>query len=221
MSTSKLIRWGGMALIVAGVLFFVMDVLGELVLWGFGTEVPLSQAAASPVYIYLSLPYFFGAVLLLLGVISLYAHQVEHAGVFGLVAFVLAITGIVMVIGSMFIFTFIPPILVDLAPAFLDSEEGPSGLLSIVFMVSFTLLPLGIVLMSISSLISRAIPRTLAIIAVVATLVGFGLQWVAGDGELFLVASFIGSAAMVALGLGLWRPAALSSTMQSAPARAK
>jgi len=38
MSRSTLIRWGGMGLIVAGLLLFVLDVVNEFVIWGFGPD---------------------------------------------------------------------------------------------------------------------------------------------------------------------------------------
>jgi len=214
MSTSTLIRWGGMALIVAGILGFGTDLVSSVAIWGFGPEpaVSFGEAAALPVYVVLSSIYLIVTVLALLGIIGLYARQAESAGVFGLVAFVVAVLGIVLIAGTAFTFTFVPPALVDVAPAFIDAEETGT-ILDAAFGVSGILVSLGLVLIAISSLISQAVPRILAIIAVVGFVVGFALQLVSEFGIVYLVSSAVTSIALASLGFGLWsQPTTMSAT---------
>jgi len=72
--------------------------------------------------------------------------------------------------------------------------------------VPLTLLPLGALLLTVTSLINRAVTRTLAIIALVGIVLGFVLQMALGESDLFLVASALTAGTLAALGLGLWQP---------------
>ena len=84
MTSSNLIRWGGLAAVVAGVLFVIINVITLLVL-GFGQD-PfelLIRSVISPV----------GGALLLLGLFGLYARQAEATDVIGLIGFLFAFFG--------------------------------------------------------------------------------------------------------------------------------
>ncbi len=86
MTSSNLIRWGGLAAVIAGALFVVINVITLLVL-GFGQE-PfelLIRSVISPV----------GGALLLLGLFGLYARQAEATDVIGLIGFLFAFFGTV------------------------------------------------------------------------------------------------------------------------------
>ncbi len=103
MSSSNLIRWGGMAAMVAGVLFIAVDLVVLSVL-GFGQSfgeslVPsglLFQSAAAPL----------AGALLLLGLVGLYARQSEATrqsgatDVIGLVGFLFALFGTVLALAG-------------------------------------------------------------------------------------------------------------------------
>ena len=83
---SDLIRWGGLAAILGAVLFVLSDLLGSLIL----DYENFSQTASSATYIFFSLLFLLGAVLLLGGLVGLYAHQSESAGPLGFAGFVVA-----------------------------------------------------------------------------------------------------------------------------------
>ena len=93
MASSTLIRWGGMAAVVAGVMLVVLDLLSLLV-FGFGQRVgegfvPLGlliRSTIAPV----------AGALLLLGLIGLYARQSEATGVPGLISFLVTFVGTVL-----------------------------------------------------------------------------------------------------------------------------
>ena len=77
MSSSDLIRWAGLAAILAGVLLVVGSLLDLAI--GFGDE-PFSEVATTGTH---ALQYWIrliGAVLLLMGLVGLYARQSEAAG---------------------------------------------------------------------------------------------------------------------------------------------
>src|ERR687893_255787 len=88
--SSTLIRWGGMAAVVAGVMLVVLDLLSLLV-FGFGQRVgegfvPLGlliRSTIAPV----------AGALLLLGLVGLYARQSEATGVPGLISFLVTFAG--------------------------------------------------------------------------------------------------------------------------------
>jgi len=212
MSKSTLVRWSGIALIVAGLLVFVTDLVSAAVIWGFGPEpaIPFSEAVALPSYVVLTSVYLVISVLAMLGIIGLYAHQADNAGVFGLIAFVVFVLGIMLSTGATFTATFVPPVLADVAPAVLDAEETGT-ILDAAFGVSYILFPLGLVLVTISTLINQAVPRVFAIIALVGFVVGFALQMVSEFGIVFLVSSALTAGAVASLGFGLWNQSPTTS----------
>jgi hypothetical protein len=82
MSSSHLIRWSGLALIVGGVLLIVTDFL-ELLVVGYD----LVETATTGTYAVVTVLTLLGTVLLLVGLVGLYVCQSEAAGLLGLVAF--------------------------------------------------------------------------------------------------------------------------------------
>jgi hypothetical protein len=85
-SSSNLIRWGGMAAVVAGVLsIFVNPVVVTALGFGqsFGGSLLVFRSIAAPL----------SGVLLLLGLVGLYARQAEATGIPGLASFLVAFFG--------------------------------------------------------------------------------------------------------------------------------
>jgi hypothetical protein len=69
-STPNLIQWSGLASVAAGVLLVVSDLL-ELPVLGYG----LGEAATSGTYALVNVMVLIGTVLLLVGLVGLYAGQ--------------------------------------------------------------------------------------------------------------------------------------------------
>ncbi len=91
MSSSNLIRWGGLAAMVAGVLFIIVNLI-TLIILGFSPEDVTSfnllvRSAIAPT----------GGALLLWGLVGLYFRRSEATGILGLVGFLFAFFGTVLV----------------------------------------------------------------------------------------------------------------------------
>jgi len=167
MSSSNLIRWSGLAALVGSVLLVVLDV-AEFVLIGGQPE---SVAAATSALTIVRVSYIMAIALITLGLVGLYARQAEQAGSLGLIAFLVAFIGTLMVAGAQWSAAFIGPWLAEVAPELLDSE--PSGVLIAGFMLSFALLALGWLLFGLASLRARVLPRGAAVLLMVGAALFF------------------------------------------------
>src|ERR671938_427005 len=83
MSAATLIRWGGLAAVVAAALRMALDVLTFL------SDVSSRGVAPAAVTV-------VELVLLSIGLVALYAHQSEATGILGLVGFLMAYVGTVV-----------------------------------------------------------------------------------------------------------------------------
>ena len=91
MMASSLIRWGGLAALVAGVLFVIVNLLTLLVFFqgsgaGFTSFGSLLRSTIAPI----------AGALLLLGLVGLYVYQSEATGIPGLISFLAAFLGTVL-----------------------------------------------------------------------------------------------------------------------------
>lgn len=91
MESSNLIRWGGLAAMIAGALFVVINLITVLILgFGQGQLELLVRAVISPV----------AGALLLLGLVGLYARQSGVIDTVGLIGFLLAFVGTVLALAG-------------------------------------------------------------------------------------------------------------------------
>jgi len=116
-TTSNLIRFSGLALVPAGLVFAGIQPIHP------PDVVDSVTTTAWAVITYLK---FAMCVLFVIGITGLYARQVEKVGVFGLVAFL--VLGLSWTLLSGFVFTeaFVLPLLATTAPAFVDGALGIS-----------------------------------------------------------------------------------------------
>ena len=162
MSTSNLIRWAGLAAILAGVLLVVADLLNLAI--GFEDE-PLRETATTGIYALQSLANLLAAVLLLIGLVGLYTRQSEAAGPLGLAGFLVAFLGTALVTGLLWASLFIVPALAVEAPAFLD-EGPPPG-----FFLSLITFGVGWLLFGIGTLLARVYPRIPVILLMIGAVI--------------------------------------------------
>jgi hypothetical protein len=98
MSSSSLIRWGGLAAMVAGVLFIIVDLISLFV---FGFSQRFTEAIiSSGLLLFRSAVTPLAGALVLLGLVGLYARQSEAIGIPGLASFLIAFVGTVLAQGS-------------------------------------------------------------------------------------------------------------------------
>jgi hypothetical protein len=148
MLTTNLIRWSGLASLFAGVLYALAAFLHPV-----GEDL---AAYASPKWVPAHQVYWVSAMLMLFGLVGLYARQVEKTGWLGLVGFVLAFIGTVLV-DSIFVMASTVIHLVALqAPALFDQAAAPPTFGVLVVVLGFSL---GYILFGIATMRADVLPR--------------------------------------------------------------
>jgi hypothetical protein len=145
---------------VGGVLLIISDFL-ELLLVGY----ELGEAATTRTYAIVTGLTLLGTVLLLVGLIGLYVGQLETAGLFGLVSFLVTFLGNVLVAGAVWEATFVVPWLAWEAPDLLD--VGPTGWLALGFISSYTLAGLGAILFGMATIRAGVFPTVPAVLLII------------------------------------------------------
>ena len=117
MSSSSLVRLGGLAAVIAAVLLLTVGIIDAYHIDAYQSAelnrefLTTGTHAIESVLLLIAL-----GVLLPLGLVGLYARQSETAGLLGLVGFVVAFAGTVLVSGFVWVDTFVAPELATSAP---------------------------------------------------------------------------------------------------------
>lgn len=170
MSSAALTRWGGLAALAGGALVGITGLLGLVALdyENFG------ETARTGAYAFTSLLYLLGVILVLGGLVGLYAGQSEAAGALGLLGFLVAFLGTALVVGAAWFEAFAARTLALAVPRFF--EEDPGGWLGWGLGLAYVLAALGWLLLGVATLRARVYPRVAAILLVVgAVLLGVPL----------------------------------------------
>lgn len=162
MPSSSLVRWGGLAALVSGVVSVIGDLLRLFV------DVESAESATTVTYTLVFLMYLLGAALLLLGLVGLYVSQSEEAGVLGLVGFLGAFLGTVLLAGTLWFELFITPALAVEDAGLAEAELGLAG-----FILAFLLVVLGWLLFAVATLRARVYPRWPAVLLIVGVVISF------------------------------------------------
>ena len=170
-TASSLIRWTGLAAMVAGIIFAGIqpihppDVLSSVTTGAWAIITPLKTAMC---------------LLFLLGIAGLYARQVEEAGWLGLAGFLLFSLSWALNLAFIFAEAFIVPLLATWAPKFVDGFFGifnghPTemnlGALPALYTLTGILYMLGGLLFGIATLRAGILPRWAAGLLAVAAAV--------------------------------------------------
>ncbi len=147
---------------VAGALWVVGDLLNLTLL--FSRE-PFSEEAQTGSYIFRQALFLLGVMLLLVGLVGLYARQSQAAGALGLVGFLVAFAGTVLVAGFLWASLFIAPALASEAPEFLDTGSPPGLFLALIACGG------GWLLFGIAALRARVYPRWASILLIVGAVI--------------------------------------------------
>lgn len=162
MPSSSLVRWGGLAALVSGVVSVIGDLLRLFV------DVESARSATTIAYTSVFSMYLLGAALLLLGLVGLYVSQSEETGVLGLVGFLAAFLGTVLLAGTLWFELFITPALAVEDAGLAEAELGLAG-----FILAFLLVVLGWLLFAVATLRARVYPRWPAVLLIVGVVLSF------------------------------------------------
>ena len=168
MTHARLIRLTGLASVAAAVLIIVSQLIGFF----FGPDpANLSESVTTATATLYNILKLLGFFLLLLGLVGLYARQSVEAGVLGLIGFLAAFLGTMLVAGDWWFEAFAVPYLAGVAPQAL--AEGASGTLVVGGLAGFVLFALGWVLFGLASFRARVFPRWTAIVLIVGGALGY------------------------------------------------
>ncbi len=162
---STLIRWGGLASILAAVLLVIADLLGLT----FKYYDP-SEALTTGFYALQSVLTLFVSVLLLFALLGLHARHSEAAGVVGLASFLVAFLGTTLAVGANWSNAFFAPTVAIEAPNLFESELTGAGRLGVAYITSYSLYVLGWLLVGVAALRARFYPRVAAILLMIGAL---------------------------------------------------
>lgn len=168
MSTSNLIRWSGVALMlgsIGGLAHVFTHPPGET-----------AQDALAAGWAFSHWVGFAGSVLTMLGFVGLYARQVHRMGWLGLIGFILAfvgtfISGAINLVGS-----YLSPVIARHAPTWLEAESpifSASGALA-AFVLQGIGFVFGYILLAIASLRAGMLPRGASWLVIIGILVASG-----------------------------------------------
>ncbi len=155
MSSSSLVRLSALAAVMAATLLLITEIVG----FTQGGD-PFKAASATHAF-QSTLRMIAFVVLLPLGLVGLYARQSEAAGPLGLLGFLVAFAGTVLVAGFLWTDTFVAPELATSAPRLL--AEGPPPGRSL----SFLVFGVGWALFGLVSLVGRVYPRPAALLLII------------------------------------------------------
>jgi hypothetical protein len=157
---SSLSRLSGLALVLAAATFVIAEMLALAILLKTGASYDLKQIAQSGIFILQSFLTLVAGALLLGGMVGFYVRQCEAAGRLGVIGFVLAFFGTVLVAGDFYANTFVTPLVAQEVPEFLDNPL--SGFLQVWLPFDFTLLALSWLLLAVATVRARVYPRAAA-----------------------------------------------------------
>src|ERR687889_1113426 len=166
MNSANLARaGGGLAAILGGLLIVVAAIVGLFV------DFDNVAVAATGSYILFTILSLLGAILVLGGLVGLYARQSEQAGSLGVLGFLVAFLGTALAVGAFWAITFTEPAFAQVAPELL--AQGPPGWLNFGFTLTFALTSLGWLLFGVATLRAGVYPRAAAILLIVGALISF------------------------------------------------
>lgn len=169
MRTNSLIRWGGLSALIASIVSIAIEIA---LLVTIGNQA-YSVAALTTEWSVLYSLRMIATILLMLGLVAFFACQNQKMGTFGVVAFVIAATGTILVSGFAWALTFIFPAMAEAVPEFIDALAAvPSlGVVLTLFLVT-----VGWLLFGIASLRAKVLPTIATWVVVVGSFLALVLN---------------------------------------------
>jgi hypothetical protein len=197
MSTAKLSRWSGLISILAGLLY----ALGAL-LHPVGEDI---AAYTSPKWVPAHQVYWVAAMLMLFSLVGVYARQVEQTGWLGLVGFVLAFLGTVVVNSIFLMASTVLHLVAVQAPAMFDQAAAPPTFGVLLVVVGYIL---GYILFGIVTMRAGVLPRWSGLLLIIGSAMFFLSEAVSLNVSLSHLIVTIGDvifgAGFVWMGFALW-----------------
>jgi hypothetical protein len=120
MSSSNLLRLGGLATILAGALQIIVTI--PVLMGVIGSDLTkFAEEASTGTYALLTRLGVLAIILLLVGLVAMYAYRSEAMGILGLVGFVVAFLGTAMALGYAWADAFVVPAVAEIEPGQLGS----------------------------------------------------------------------------------------------------
>lgn len=160
------LRLVGPASLAAGVLIAANQLYGHLA----HDPARLVEVVNTPAVIVYSILNVVAFFLLLVSLIGLYILQARIAGKFGLIAFLLALFGTMLVAGDVWFEAFVVPMVAQGAPELVGTSHP---LFIIGALLTFGSFSLGWVLFAIASFRAHHFPRTASVLLIVGAILGY------------------------------------------------
>jgi hypothetical protein len=191
MLNSNLIRWGGLAAVIAGLSLIVQQL--------YALVAPDPTTAG---WVAVHTLGYVGLSLGLLGQVSVYAAQMDKVGRLGLFGFILGFIGNGLTAGAAFMNTYIVPVLTTQAPD-LIAPTGPlfMGPLGLMVLFSSVLVTIGFVMFGIATARAKVLPTPAAWLVVVTA--WFGLAAIFSP-VVFAIAGAVFGLGNAWLGFAVW-----------------
>ena len=181
MNNHPLIRWGGLAALMASIFSIAIEIALNVTI----RSLAYGTAALTTEWSVLYSLRLIAIMLLLLGLVALFARQSGNMSAFGNFSFVLASVGTLMIFGFAWALLFVFPAVAASAPAVLDKMAGEPG---IGIVLTLLMLTLGWLLFGSASLRAKIVPAGSAwmvmagsILALVLNIMQIPFSWVIFD----------------------------------------
>ena len=162
MLTANLIRWSGLIAILGGVLFPLAAIIHPN-----GEDL---AAVKMPNWVPAHLLGWVSVTLMHLGIIGLYARQVEKAGWLGLVGFVLAFVGGAFAGGVQYMVATVIPLIAAQAPALFSQATTPPSFAPPLLVLGFVL---GHILFGLATVRAGVLPRRSGFLVIIGVVLFF------------------------------------------------
>ena len=181
MNKQILIRWGGLAALIASVLSIAIEIVHLVTI----KNQAYSTAALTAEWSLLYTLRLIAVMLLMLGLVALFARQSQMLRAFGVVAFVIASIGTMLIFGFAWALLFVFPVMAEAVPAFLDTMANQPG---IGIVLTLFLVTVGWFLFGLASLQAKVLPAGSAwmvmvgaFLALILNIMQFPFSWVIFD----------------------------------------